>query len=376
MGSKVWFLNVQKVIPGKGLNDQLDALFQEEEFNSFVGRGDSVAVKINTGELFADTYIRPSHIRKVVDNIKRLEGIPFIAEATPLYLGGRHTSSGLIEAAAINGFTSASMECPVVCADGPNVTRRNPFNGEGVTMELPDGVELKQVEIASAFARADAMMVCANISPGIGVRSIMKHIGMGCSTKKGKSLIHEVSKPKVDPNLCTGCGSCQLECAWDAISIEDGPAVIDYTKCVGCMTCFEACHVQGTAAIDVLEEDGLVRRQIRVVEAAATLLRAKRNKLGFMGFLIGIKGECECHSYSRREIVPDIGILASRDPVSLDSAAYELINQAPGIPGSVAEGYGPGTQKLKIWPQYDFEAQIRRAEDLGLGTREYELLEI
>jgi uncharacterized Fe-S center protein len=204
----------------------------------------------------------------------------------------------------------------------------------------------------------------------------MKHIGMGCCTKKGKKLVHEVSRPKVDEDLCVGCGSCLLECAWDAISVEDGIAKVEYEKCVGCMLCFEACHVKGSEAIDVLEEGALVKRQIRVVEAAAALLRTKKNKVGFMGFLIDIKGECECHPYSRREIVPDIGILASRDPVALDYAAYELIDQAPGIPGSVAEGYGPGARKLDIWPQYDFEAQICRAEELGLGTRQYELIEI
>ena len=199
---------------------------------------------------------------------------------------------------------------------------------------------------------------------------------MGCCTKQGKKLVHAVSRPKVDEDLCIGCESCTLECAWDAISVEDGIAKVDYEKCVGCMLCFEACHVEGSKAIGVMEEGALVKRQIRVVEAAAALLRTKKNKVGFMGFLIDIKGECECHPYSRREIVPDIGILASRDPVALDYAAYELIDHEAGIPGSVAEGYGPGARKLDIWPQYDFEAQISRAEELGLGTRKYELIEI
>ncbi len=40
---------------------------------------------------------------------------------------------------------------------------------------------------------------------------------------------------------CVGLGDCERACAFDAIHIIDGLAVVDYRKCVGCGACERAC---------------------------------------------------------------------------------------------------------------------------------------
>lgn len=46
---------------------------------------------------------------------------------------------------------------------------------------------------------------------------------------------------RVCPNGCTGLGTCVRACKFDAISIIDGVAVVDYKKCEGCGACVSAC---------------------------------------------------------------------------------------------------------------------------------------
>lgn len=46
---------------------------------------------------------------------------------------------------------------------------------------------------------------------------------------------------KLCPNGCIGLGTCVRSCAFDAISVVDGVAVVDYRKCRGCGVCVTSC---------------------------------------------------------------------------------------------------------------------------------------
>jgi len=46
---------------------------------------------------------------------------------------------------------------------------------------------------------------------------------------------------KLCPNGCIGLGTCVRSCAFDAISVVDGVAVVDYRKCKGCGVCVASC---------------------------------------------------------------------------------------------------------------------------------------
>lgn len=54
---------------------------------------------------------------------------------------------------------------------------------------------------------------------------------------------------KVDQNKCVGCGACQMcGCPMDAISMENGKAKIDTSKCLSCMTCASICPMGAISA--------------------------------------------------------------------------------------------------------------------------------
>jgi ferredoxin len=47
--------------------------------------------------------------------------------------------------------------------------------------------------------------------------------------------------PKVDPEVCTGCGICVDSCLEEAITFVDDIATININKCVNCCVCINDC---------------------------------------------------------------------------------------------------------------------------------------
>ena len=52
------------------------------------------------------------------------------------------------------------------------------------------------------------------------------------------------SCPKVDPDLCMGCGECEAICPANAISFINDVAFIDESKCEKCRLCVAVCPVE------------------------------------------------------------------------------------------------------------------------------------
>lgn len=48
-------------------------------------------------------------------------------------------------------------------------------------------------------------------------------------------------KAKVNPEQCSGCGSCESHCRFDAIQMTDGRAVVNEYACEGCGVCSLVC---------------------------------------------------------------------------------------------------------------------------------------
>jgi len=93
---------------------------------------------------------------------------------------------------------------------------------------------------------------------------------------------------------------------------------------------------------------------------------------------MNITPDCDCASWSDASIVPDVGILASKDPVAIEQASLDLVNAQQGRKDTVLQSsLAPGKDKFKsLFPTVDAKHQISYAEKLGLGTRKYDLIEI
>ena len=88
---------------------------------------------------------------------------------------------------------------------------------------------------------------------------------------------------------------------------------------------------------------------------------------------------CDCYSSSDTPIIPNIGILASFDPVALDQACADLANKEKPLRGSLLEERAhldPHDHFHALFSDTTWQAGLDHAVKLGLGTREYELIDI
>ena len=130
-------------------------------------------------------------------------------------------------------------------------------------------------------------------------------------------------------------------------------------------------------SIDLGDWNNYIALQERMVEYCYGILKGKRGKAGYMTFIMNVTPLCDCYDFNDAPIVPDIGILASKDIVAIDQAAADLVNRAPGMPDSrLKDARVPGTDKFRQIVDADWTAQLRYAEELGLGERTYDLIKV
>lgn len=354
----------------KSLVAKVTDLFEILKPAEIFHRKDLVAVKLHFGEAGNTAHIRPQYVRRVVDRLKELGARPFLTDTNTLYVGSRtHAYSHLVTAYE-NGFTREVTGAPVIIADG--------LRGSNQVDVKSNGSHFKKAHIAADIYNADGLAVLSHFK-GHELTSfggVLKNIGMGCASREGKLAQHSNISPKVSTKRCIGCGECVAWCKGGAISLTDEgkqkKARITPENCVGCAECILTCP-QG--AIQVQWNESIPVFMEKMVEYAAAVLSSKKGKAVFMTFVTDVSPLCDCTPFSDRPFVPGLGILASLDPVALDQAAVDLVNGAPGNPMSTLQSaFAPGEDKLKaLFPHIDWSHQLIYAEQLGLGTRDYDL---
>ena len=162
-------------------------------------------------------------------------------------------------------------------------------------------------------------------------------------------------------------------CPGSAISIVAKKSVINREICIGCFECMHACPEH---AIDIDWETEIPLFMERMVEYAYGAVAGKENRVGYMNFLIRITPDCDCFPFSDTPIVPDIGILASRDPVAIDAASFDLVNLQQGYKDSLLTmHHHAGEDKFTgVHANTEGFRQIQYAEEIGMGSSAYELI--
>lgn len=369
MAPTVWFWNLRSTLKAP-YEAKVTRLLKKSGVAETVQKGDLTAVKMHFGEAGVTGHIQPLHVRPVLSVLRDLGAAPFLTDTATLYVGQRGNAVAHSLVARTHGFDPAVLGAPVIMADGLRSTHERAVPVQGR--------HIQEAYLAADILEADSMVVLSHVKGHIaaGFGGALKNLAMGCATRRGKMQQHCVMGPRLEPEQCKGCGECVKVCAPGALRLDTNKRItIDRERCIGCGACFHSCTFK---AVDVdwsLEHGKFIERMMEY--ALAVVSNLKRPPI-FLNYIISVTPECDCMGFSDAPICPDIGVLASTDPVAIDQASLDLVNAAPALyPSKLPKGIKPGTDKmLALSPKMPKGLGLDYAETIGAGRREYVLKEI
>lgn len=373
--SKVYFSDFRTKAYGMNMPGKFKKLIKLAGIDKIDMENKIVAIKMHFGELGNISYLRPNYARALVEVIKELGGKPFLTDCNTLYPGYRKNALEHLECAWANGFTPLTVGCPIIIGDGVKGT-------DDILVPVEGGEYVKEAKIGRAVMDADIIISLTHFKghEEAGFGGCIKNLGMGCGSRAGKAEMHNYDKPEIDPKLCHGCRICQKECANNGLVFDESTRKmhIDNNNCLGCGRCLGACNFD---AISFTKSNSVEVLDCKMAEYTKAILQGRDNF--HISIIVDVSPYCDCHSENDAPILPNIGMFASFDPVAIDQACADACLAATPIENSLV---GDNMKKIDFIdykdpfknsiPASEWRAQLEHGEKIGLGSRDYELVNI
>ncbi len=355
MKSKVYFIPASRLEGDKVIAEKAERLFLALGLYSRIEKDAFVALKIHFGEKGNTGYIRPVWLEGIVRRLKAQTNRAYFTDTNTLYVGLRSNAVDYTQLAARHGFSLEKTGLPVIIADG--------LVGENDEEAKIDLKRVRTAKIAAGIAQADFLLCLSHVTghAQTGLGAAIKNMGMGCASRAGKLDQHSEVRPRINPKVCTNCSLCLDYCPAGAIIQKEGSAHILADQCIGCGECLVVCKA---GAVRMRWDEDSARIQEKMAEYAFAVWKRFGEKAGFINFLVKITKDCDCMAKEQPEIVTDIGLLASADPVALDKASADLVIERSG------------KDVFRAGYDIDWSVQLRHGAEIGLGFLECELIRL
>lgn len=372
--SKVYFTDFHTIAFGDGLPTKLKKLIKKAGIGDIDMNGKFVAIKMHFGELGNISYLRPNYAKAVADVVKEFGGKPFLTDCNTMYPGSRKNALEHLECAWENGFTPLTVGCPVIIGDGLKGT-------DDIDVPVVGGEYVKSAKIGRAVMDADVFISLTHFKGHemTGFGGAIKNIGMGCGSRAGKTEQHCSGKPHIDEALCRGCSRCQRECANGGLVFdkETRKMHVNQDNCVGCGRCLGACNFD---AISFDNNNANELLNCRMAEYTKAVVDGRPNF--HISLIVDVSPNCDCHGENDVPILPNIGMFASFDPLALDQACVDACMKASPMPGSQLDHHMSEPHFhdhhdpfRNSTPESEWRSCLEHAEKIGLGSRDYELID-
>lgn len=139
-----------------------------------------VAVKVHSGEVGNQNFIRPEFWKPMVDEVSGT-----IVECNTAYEGERNTTAAHRKTMDLHGWTKIA---PVDIMDA---------DGE-ITLPILNGVQIKENYVGAGLANYDSLLVLSHFKghPMGGFGGALKNISIGIASSHGKAYIHGAGDPR------------------------------------------------------------------------------------------------------------------------------------------------------------------------------------
>ena len=277
-----------------------------------------VGVKISTGEGSNPNYLKPELIK---DLVMLVDGT--IVECNTAYSSGpddlqddRNTSANHWEVIRRHGFLDLF---PVDIMDEYDEMR----------IPVKDQSHIKYDIVGGHMANYDFMIALNHFKghPMGGYGGALKNLSIGCASRNGKAYIHSAGKME-------GLDMAKL---WTPEFIGD--------------------------------QDGFLESMAAAAQAVVNYFQKKQGII-YISVMNNMSIDCDCVDHPAPVKLEDYGILASTDPVALDQACVDIINNQ-----QVSASNDPTDLLSRINQQHGTHT-IDHAEKIGLGTKKYTIINI
>ena len=192
--------------------------------------------------------------------------------------------------------------------------------GPDKVLEVRNGKVLKENFVGKNLVNYDSMLVLSHFKghPMGGYGGALKQLSIGCASSEGKAWIHSAGQSKDQYTI------------WDNLPKQD-------------------------------------RFLESMADAASTVNDLFKGKVVYINVMKNLSVDCDCCAVAEDPCMQDIGILASTDPVAIDQACIDLVYNS--------EDKGKEHFIERVESRHGIHT-IEVAEELGVGSREYELINI
>ena len=306
---------VKTIEPEQTLPSRFERMLKKVIPKSIAGK--KVVIKMHLGGNIGYTTIHPLFVGILVGELKS-------AGAASIKVMDVNADSGIAR-----GYVPEVLGCPVVsCLDKDG----KHFYREKIGFKTLDEAVLSGEAIDSDFF-IDLSHVKGHGDCGFG--GAIKNIAMGLVDGETRSKIHRLEGGLVlDKNKCVFCQKCFRSCPRKAILInkERKEISIFFHHCTYCQHCITVCPkgaitIKGRKFEDFSEGLSLV--------TSAFLKKFRPENLLFINFLTNITIYCDCWGLSTASLVPDIGILCSKDIAAVEKASLDMIKTDNLLPNGL-----------------------------------------
>jgi len=355
-------LDGAETLPAK-LDLILDRLQVRERVN-----GKRVAIKLHLGGSVGYSMVHPVFVRKAVRAVLDGGGRPFVTDL-PHGVTDAHT----------RGYTAETLGCPLYPSTGLDEkwVHRIPCEYRNVT----------EFFLGGAIKEADFLIDLAHVKghPDTGWGAALKNIALGCFASRTRSAMHDTVhfEPYFHKDLCpdeAARSAIKEACPYGAI-VDDrddpGGLHLHTNACNQCMRCQPVAR----GAFEIKRSNFMAFLEVCALATKLALDTFEPGQATFINLATQMTPVCDCFGFTGLPILPDAGVFGSDDLVALEQATLDAIAQTPVIEGNL-----PGMMELVSreghpfmqlhGPYKDVYEQVRMAEALGLGRREYTLVDV
>ncbi len=370
MGSQVFYgsprqarLEAKETLPAK-LDLILDHLHLRERVKDEV-----VAIKMHTGNNIVYSTVHPVFVRKIVQAILDGGGKPFIADLT-----------WDVTEAERRGYSQEAVGCPVYYAAGPNekyfYSHHYPYKN------------IQDWKVAGMIEDASFLVDLAHVKghPSCGFGAAFKNLALGCMVGETRSAMHDTVQydPYWFPDKCPDEATrlqIMAACPFGAL-VEDkqnpGYVHLHPEQCNNCGRCLQVAP-PGSLKIDAVNFNSF--QEACAISVAIILSTFQPGKAIHISLATHMTPVCDCFGFTSMPILPDAGIFGSDDIVAIDQAVLDMTARTPLIEENIPTCFEVHTRighpfRWLHGPLKDPYMVTQYAEQLGLGSREYELVDV